>query len=229
MRYGWTVPDLPLACVCGSPFTVDHSQICHVGGFINMRHDELRDLLASEMQQVLKDVEVEPSLAPLTGETLQPRSANSRDDARADIRARSFWSRMQNAFFDVRVFYPHASSYVSKNLQTLYGSMEKAKKREYLDRIVNIDHGTFTPLIFSATGGMGKEASAALKQLAISLSHSRKEPYSHTMGLLRCRVAFALMRASSVCLRGSRTRRFNLKNTLESPANLVVQEACVVI
>jgi hypothetical protein len=83
---------------------------------------------------------------------------------------------MQNAFFDVRVFYPHASSYVTRTLPSLYATFEKTKKREYLDRIVNVERGSFTPLVFSSMGGMGKETSIAIKHLALSLSESRNEP-----------------------------------------------------
>jgi len=60
MRYRWPLPDLPPVCVCGSPFSLDHSQICHLGGFINKRHDTVRDLLANEMSIVLHDVQCEP-------------------------------------------------------------------------------------------------------------------------------------------------------------------------
>ena len=49
-----------------------------------------------------------PQLQPLTGETILPRSANKQEEARADIRAKGFWNRQQNAFFDVRVFHPNA-------------------------------------------------------------------------------------------------------------------------
>ena len=85
LRYRWPIPDLPVTCACGAPFSVDHSQICHQGGFVNMRHDEVRDLLATDMKKILKDVETEPRLSPLTGESLHPRSANTTDDARSDL------------------------------------------------------------------------------------------------------------------------------------------------
>jgi hypothetical protein len=41
--------DLSSQCVCESPFSMEHSQICHTGGFINMRHDAVRNILAGEM------------------------------------------------------------------------------------------------------------------------------------------------------------------------------------
>jgi hypothetical protein len=58
LRYHWPIQDLPLTCTCGKPFSIDHSQICHVGGFINLRHNELRNIIASEMKIVFKDVEI---------------------------------------------------------------------------------------------------------------------------------------------------------------------------
>jgi hypothetical protein len=207
MRYRWPVPDLPSTCACGATFSVDHSQCCHLGGFINMRHDELRDMLAHELKEVLHDVQIEPQLQPLSGEILNPQSAISTSDARSDIRARGFWNREQNAYFDIRVFYPHARSYLSRNLDSLYTSFEREKKRHYNDRIINVEQASFTPLIFSSCGGVGKEASITLKKMATLLADKRKDKYSSTMCLLRCRIAFSLMRAASVCLRGSRIVR----------------------
>ena len=222
MRYRWPVHDLPTTCACGSPFNVDHSQICHLGGFVNMRHDEMKFLLATEVKKVLKDVEMEPSLSPLTGENLQPRSAISSDDARSDIRAKSFWCRQQNAFFDIRVFYPHARSYLHRSLPTLFETFEKDKKREYGDRITQVERGSFTPLVFSSNGGMGKEASMTIKKLAQDIAGKHSEKYSHVVGLLRCRIHFALMRSAHTCLRGTRTRQIH---TNDSPANLVISES----
>ena len=42
---------------------------------------------------------------------------------------------------------------------------EKEKKREY-NRQMNIEHGTFTPLVFSVSGVLGKECSMFHKHLA---------------------------------------------------------------
>ena len=49
----------------------------------------------------------------------------------------------RNAFFDTRVFYPHASSYRTKNLPSLYRKFEADKKREYSKRINSVEHGSF--------------------------------------------------------------------------------------
>ncbi|CAB4036299.1 Hypothetical predicted protein [Paramuricea clavata] len=75
--------------------------------FTDDMHDEIRDLLATVINEVAYDVSTEPALTPLTGEVLPP-SANSADHARVDIAARGFWQRCEKAFFDVRVFNPYA-------------------------------------------------------------------------------------------------------------------------
>jgi hypothetical protein len=223
MRYMWPLPNLPSKCVCGSLFSMEHSQMCHTGGFINMRHDAVRDILAKTMKEVLRDVQCEPPLIPLSGEIILPTRANRDNDARADIRARGFWADQQSAFFDIRVFYPHAPSYQSRSLSSLSKSFEKEKKTLYGDRIQQVEHGSFTPMVFSSCGGSGEETSAALKKLASMVAEKRKENYSHTIALLRMRLAFSLIRASIVCLRGTRWRRNNLPS-LDVPSDSVLHE-----
>ncbi len=58
-----------------------------------MRHDDPTDFIASCMKEVYNDVEIEPKLQPLTGETFQHRTANTDPDARADISVRGFWTQ----------------------------------------------------------------------------------------------------------------------------------------
>ena len=70
-------------------------------------------------------------------------STNNADDTRADVRARGFWTRAQDAFFDIRIFHPDAASYVDKPLEKLFLQHEQQKKLEYNERIVNVDRGTF--------------------------------------------------------------------------------------
>ena len=48
----------------------------------------------------------------------------------------------------------------------MYLSDENEKKRKYLQRIIQIERGTFTPVVFSTIGGMGLEAQRLVKKLA---------------------------------------------------------------
>ena len=84
--------------------------ICKREGFVIQRHNELRDLEAELLRTVCNDVQVEPVLQQITGETLN-RGANRFQDARLDIRTRGFRERQRSAFFDVRVCQPNADSY----------------------------------------------------------------------------------------------------------------------
>ena len=103
---------------------------------------------------VCRDVEIEPALQDNSGEQLS-RGSNLAQDARLDIHARGFWEHQQSEFFDVRVCHPNADSYKDLEPQQIYRRHEK--KRLYSKIVLDIEHGTFTPLVFTTTGGMGKE------------------------------------------------------------------------
>ena len=100
------------------------------------------------MSEVCKDTEIEPKLTPLSGRELQDRVSNNPNKASVDIRTRDFWERWQQAIFDLWVFDPNACRYRNKSLQQCYVMNEQKKKRAYNERILQIDHGTFTPLLF---------------------------------------------------------------------------------
>ena len=76
-----------------------------------MRHDDIRDVTASLLQQVAHDVTIEPHLQPLTGETFRHRSAIAANGARLDVAASGVWGgRFDRTYLDIRVFNPHARS-----------------------------------------------------------------------------------------------------------------------
>ena len=114
---------------------------------------------------VCSDVEIEPVLQDISGEHLN-RGSNKAQDARLDIHARGFWERHRSAFFDVRVCHPNAVSYRDLEPQQIYRIHENEKKRLYSERVLDIEHGTFTPLVFTTTGGMGKECLKYYSRLA---------------------------------------------------------------
>ena len=100
LRYGWRPCDLPLICVCGASFSVSHSLMCIHGGLISRRHNDIHDLSVSLLKDVCSNVCNEPTLQPLTGESLRLRSASIDDGARLDISTDGFWGhRYQRIFF----------------------------------------------------------------------------------------------------------------------------------
>ena len=157
LRYDWHPARTPSHCDCGANFSIEHSLSCPKGGFPTIRHNEIRDLTASLMTEVCNDVQLEPDLQPLTGEQLTYTTANVEDGARLDIAANGFWGgRYERTFIDVRIFNPHAPSNRNSDLATCYRKHERSKKRAYEQRVREVEHASFTPLVLSASGVMGK-------------------------------------------------------------------------
>ena len=168
------------------------------------------------MSEVCNDVCVEPSLQPLTGEAFYRASTITTDEARLDISAKGFWDcRQECTFFDVRGYLtplhfltgkPHYKPY-------LYQQQEQIKRRQYEDRVRQVERALFVPLIFTS-GGTSKLTTTALKRLASGISVARNLPYSVILGWLRCRLGFCQLRSSIMCLRGSRPRHKALVENL---------------
>ena len=206
LRYGWQLPNMSHKCACGIPLTVDHAMVCHKGGIPTQRHNEICDLTAALLAEICPNVSSEPHLQPIDNEEFHHRTA-IRDEARADIKASNFWLRGKDAFFDVRVFYPSASSYRQKELSTIYKTHENEKKRSYGQRIRDVERASFTPLVFASTGGMAKECTIFFKRLADILAEKKKIAFSKMMYLIRCKISFALLRSSICAVRSSRSSR----------------------
>ena len=76
-------------------------------------------------------------------------------------------------FLDVRVFNPLAPTNRQISLDKCFSKHEKEKKRAYEQRVREIEHASFIPLVMSATGGLAKEASNFIEDLLHSLQKSR--------------------------------------------------------
>ena len=208
LRYGWPISRLSSKCACGANFDVGQALSCKKGGFIAQRHNELRDMTADLLAEVCHDVCVEPPLNQLSGESFSHKTANTSDEARLDISARSVWARNQRSFFYIRVFDPKAQRFRGQSLQQTYVTNEKEKKRVYNERVLQVENGTFTPLVFSVTGGMGQECKVFFKRVSLLIADKRNEKLSAVSSWIRTRTSFALLRSSLMCLRGSRHRYF---------------------
>ena len=130
-------------------------------------------------------MQVEPHLQPVTGETMRHRTANTDAEARSDISTCGFWgSRFEKVFMDVRIFNPNAALYRN---QTPAACFRRQKKRhQYDQRVREVEHASFSPHIFSTSGGMGKSTSIVYKRLAHLLSLKRDKSYSNVIHWLHC-------------------------------------------
>ena len=206
IRYSWELKRLPTHCVCKKKFDMEHAMSCKNGGYVIRRHNRLRDLFGELLDQVASEVLIEPPLEPLTGELL-PSGTKTADDARLDIAARGFWQQYEMAYFDVKVFNPYAKSYMSQNLEAAFKMGENSKKRAYNTRVIRIEHGTFTPLVFSSCGGNGFETGAFISKLTEKLAEKKDLAESVVSNYIRTKVSFELVRSQVACIRGSRKLR----------------------
>ena len=114
---------------------------------------------------------------------------------------------MRNAFFDIKVVSPYSKSYSRMTTASLFRMAENAKMREYAERIRDVEHADFNPLVFTTAGGMAPQCQIVVKKLAAVLSEKQGVPKSVVTGWLRCRLSFALLRTTLLCVRGTRAKR----------------------
>ena len=138
-------------------------------------------MTASLLTEVCHGVSTEPHLQPLSGEAMVHGTANVEDGARLDVAVHGFWGgRFEKAFLDVRVFNPSARSNRQASLQAVYRRHEQEKKRQYEQRVREVEHGTFTPLVLSSTGRNGQSGNSVLQ--TTGLNAKREEGCSLQQG-----------------------------------------------
>ena len=86
----------------------------------------------------------------------------------------------------------------------MYTHHEDAKKKEYNARIIQIERASFTPLVFSCSGGMSSETGKFIKQLARKISEKKQDEYSQVFAFIRRRIRFDILRSCVISLRGER-------------------------
>ena len=92
-------------------------------------------------------------------------------------------------------------------MSAVFNRHEQQERRQYQQRVLDVEMSTFTPLVFSMAGGMGRAAKATIQRLASLLTDKYKTPYTTTINWLRCRYALSLLRASIMCLCGARNNK----------------------
>ena len=107
LRYRWEPANTPHTCPFGQPFTLTCSLHCPEGGYTHLRHNEIRDTFATLLDALCHDVEIEPKLQSLEGESFHNKTTTTENDDRLTIKANGLWgSRFSRTFFDVKIFNP---------------------------------------------------------------------------------------------------------------------------
>jgi hypothetical protein len=225
LRYGRSPGDLPSLCDgCGQKFSVQHALECKKGGNVILRHNEIRDELADLAAKAIIPSAIRneplihtscpavkmPDLVPAHPAVTRNLHKN-REETRGDLCIRGFWTRGTDCIIDVRVTDTDAKSNLSRDPAKVLETHEKEKKRKYLASCL-AQRRHFTPFVVSTDGLLGKEAKCLLKKLSILLSDKWEKPYAVVRGYVNARMSIAIVRATHICLRGSRIPTSKMSN-----------------
>ena len=91
---------------------------------------------------------------------------------------------------------------------------EKQKERKYLAACERAGQH-FVPFVLRTDGAFGPSAQKLVSRLAERLSEKWRRPKGTVMAWIRARLAMAVARASSACIRGNRTQQRRGRDELE--------------
>jgi hypothetical protein len=217
LRYARCPPDLPSHCDgCLQKFSVWHALECKTGGLVIFRHNEIRDELSDLATKALSPSAVrdEPlihhshsskseSVGVTKDNPVQRLFRTNRNEDRGDILIRGLWARGTDCIIDVRITDVDAKSNRSKAPVKVLATHEREKKKKYLEACLE-QRRHFSPFVVSTDGLLGKEAKTLLKKLSAQLAEKWEKPYSQVCGYVNARMSIAVVRATHLCLRGSR-------------------------
>jgi hypothetical protein len=205
---------------CNSGMSVEHALSCKTGGLVNARHNILRDqwhdLCANAttpssctrepkiFMHVRRPRQVATQGTP--NPTAMPPQPSTTTEERGDISCYSFWAKQRDTIFDIRVTDTDAKSHRTTEVSKLLARQEKEKKAKYLPSCLEM-RKDFTPLVYSVDGVAGREARSAEKRLAELLADKWKRQYSQMVYYVRVRMQLALVRTTSLLIRGSRNHQ----------------------
>ena len=169
-----------------------------------MRHNRVRDLEALLMKEVCHNVQTETELLPIEIEGEENRPGNAANKARLDVAGVGVWGAYEKTFLDIRIMHPNSPSYVNKPIEDVYELHENEKKRKYNERVLQIEKGSFTPIVGSTFGGWGKEASRHQKRIPTLIALKKNEEYAEVINYIRTRLRFSVLKSILTAVRGVR-------------------------
>ncbi len=189
-----------------------------------LRHNEIRDELADLAAKAIipSAIRNEPLIHSSCPAVKMTESAQAppavtrnlyknREELRGDLCIRGFWTRGTDCIIDVRVTDTDAKSYLSRDPAKVLETHEKEKKKKYLASCI-AQRRNFTPFVVSTDGLIGKEARLVLQKLLSLLADKWEKPYAVVSVYVNARMSIAIVRATHICLRGSRVPTSKMSN-----------------
>ena len=109
------------------------------------------------------------------------------------------------------MFNPLAQCYSDSTIKAAHKTNENSKKREYNQRILQVEHGSFTPLVFSSFGGMSVECGNFYNRVAEKIAEKRDIASSVAKSWIRTKISFSLLRTTHLCIRGTRRKLYEVE------------------
>ena len=166
---------------CGAPLCphLHHAACCFVGGFANARHDFVAQSIFEDLRSLGLRVDAEvwvpewdrakvPSKAPSKRRRRGEETAAEVEHARLDLRVLTGSGKVE--FLDVRVFHPCSAKGVmtSKHRPEYHEWVKHTRYPTQGENGQRLHPFTFSPIVFSALGGLSSESYKALQRLAKS-------------------------------------------------------------
>ena len=104
----------------------------------------------------------------------------------------------------MRVTHVNFASNRNQSTESVFLKNENEKKRAYLQRVIEVEQGTFTPLVLGTNGGMGQECAVFIKHLAAKVAEKENDNYSSVITMLRTKLSFEILKSTLLCVRGTR-------------------------
>jgi hypothetical protein len=201
----------PICDGCNAPFSISHALQCKRGGLVIRRHNEVRDEVADLAAAAFAPSQVrhEPRIDIASTSASEPTSTTNPipipipTGDRGDLSIRGLYDRNTDCIIDFSVTDLDSASNRVKTSDAIFKAREEAKKSKYQSRCA-AHRRDFSPFIVSTDGLLSPEALNIIQRIARRLSEKWHKPYSSTMGYVRARLSCAIIRATHLCLRGSR-------------------------
>ncbi len=132
-----------------------------------------------------------------------PVDLPSNDGDRGDILLRGMWKNQHETIIDIRVTDTDANAHKHQHPYAVLKKQEKEKRTKYLQPCLD-QRRSFIPFVVSTDGLIGREGKSLLTRIAIRLAAKWEQPYSVVRGFVSARINLAILRATNLCIRGSR-------------------------
>ena len=136
---------------------MEYALDCKKGGLVAQCHNEIRYVIGDLASLVYKEVVKEPIVQ-------EANDAEGVPSLIADLSIRGVWQPRTVALFDICVTDTDAPSHSQRVFTPILSSAEEEKKKKYSEAAA-LHRASFTPLVVSVDGALGREANFFVKQL----------------------------------------------------------------